>query len=113
MEQKILSAVELLQNYKREREDLQIQRDNALIEAEELRRNQSAGGYLPQFYTEFPFREIEEATRNFDPSLKIGEGGYGSIYKGFLRHTMVAIKILHSDSSQGPSEFQQEVNLFF
>ncbi|XP_023539312.1 U-box domain-containing protein 33-like isoform X1 [Cucurbita pepo subsp. pepo] len=111
LEQRILSAVELLQSYKREREELQIQRDNALTEAEELRKNQLAGTILPQFFTEFPFREIEEATRNFDPSLKIGEGGYGSIYKGFLRHTMVAIKILHSDSSQGPSEFQQEVNV--
>lgn len=111
LEQKILSAVELLQSYKREREELQIQRDNALREAEELRKNQSTGQYLPQFFTEFPFREIEEATKNFDPFLKIGEGGYGSIFRGNLRHTMVAIKILHSDSSQGPSEFQQEVNV--
>lgn len=38
LEQKILSAVELLQSYKREREELQIQRDNALREAEELRK---------------------------------------------------------------------------
>lgn len=113
LEEKILSAVELLQSYKREREELQIQRDIALQEAEELRENQSAGRYLPQFFTEFSFWEIEEATKNFDPSRKIGEGGYGNIYKGFLRHTMVAIKILHSDSSQGPFEFQQEVDLFF
>ncbi|XP_011650749.1 U-box domain-containing protein 33 isoform X1 [Cucumis sativus] len=111
LEQKILSAVELLQSYKREREELQIHRDSALREAEELRKNQSTGRDLTQFFTEFPFREIEEATKNFDPSLKIGEGGYGSIFRANLRHTMVAIKILHSDSSQGPSEFQQEVNV--
>lgn len=113
LEQKILSAVELLQSYKREREELQIHRDSALREAEELRKNQSTGRDLTQFFTEFPFREIEEATKNFDPSLKIGEGGYGSIFRANLRHTMVAIKILHSDSSQGPSEFQQEVNSLF
>ncbi|XP_022147364.1 U-box domain-containing protein 33-like isoform X2 [Momordica charantia] len=111
LEQKILSAVDLLQSYKREREELQIQRDNALREAEDLRKNEYSGRNIPQFFTEFPFREIEEATKNFDPSMKIGEGGYGSIYKGFLRHTMVAIKILHPDSSQGPAEFQQEVNV--
>ncbi|XP_038894505.1 U-box domain-containing protein 33 isoform X2 [Benincasa hispida] len=111
LEQKFLSAVELLQSYKREREELQIQCDNALREAEEFRKNQSTDRYLPRFFTEFPFREIEEATNNFDPSLKIGEGGYGSIFRGNLRHTMVAIKILHPDSSQGPSEFQQEVNV--
>lgn len=29
--------------------------------------------------------EIEKATRNFDMSMKIGEGGYGSVYLGFLK----------------------------
>lgn len=112
LEQKIVSAVELLQNYKKEREELQIERDNALKEAEELRRSRkeaSSSMHQPQFFSEFSFLEIEKATCNFDPSLKIGEGGYGSIYKGMLRHMHVAIKMLHSHSLQGPSEFQQEV----
>ncbi|KAK8497482.1 hypothetical protein V6N12_018000 [Hibiscus sabdariffa] len=113
LNEKILSAVELLQNYKKEREELQMERDNALKEAEELRKNrvESSGAHRHQFFTEFSFAEIEEATLNFDPSLKIGEGGYGSIYKGILHHTIVAIKLLHSDSLQGPSEFQQEVDV--
>ncbi|GMI73609.1 hypothetical protein like AT2G45910 [Hibiscus trionum] len=113
LEEKILSAVELLQNYKKEREELQMERDNALREAEELRqsRAESSGAHMHQFFTEFSFAEIEEATLNFDPSLKIGEGGYGSIYKGILRHITVAIKLLHSNSLQGPSEFQQEVDV--
>ncbi|XVF33324.1 hypothetical protein REPUB_Repub17cG0158600 [Reevesia pubescens] len=113
LEEKIISAVELLQNYKKEREELQMERDNALKEAEELRKSraETSGAYMPQFFTEFSFSEIEEATHNFDPTLKIGEGGYGSIYKGLLRHTTVAIKILHSHSLQGPSEFQKEVDV--
>ena len=111
LEEKIISAVELLQNYRKERDELQVERDNALKEAEELRkiRAETSGEHMPQFLTEFSISEIEEATRNFDPTLKIGEGGYGSIYKALLRHTTVAIKTLHSRSSQGPSEFQQEV----
>ncbi|GAU44028.1 hypothetical protein TSUD_349600 [Trifolium subterraneum] len=64
-----------------------------------------------QLLSEFSFSEIEEATCNFNPSLKIGEGGYGSIFKGILRHTEVAIKMLNPDSTQGPSEFQQEVTV--
>ncbi|WJX86961.1 hypothetical protein P8452_69201 [Trifolium repens] len=64
-----------------------------------------------QLLSEFSFSEIEEATCNFNPSLKIGEGGYGSIFKGSLRHTEVAIKILNPNSTQGPSEFQQEVTV--
>ncbi|XP_022757361.1 U-box domain-containing protein 33-like isoform X2 [Durio zibethinus] len=95
LEEKIISAVEVLQNYKNERDDLQMERDNALKEAEELRKSraETSGAHLPQFFSEFSFSEIEEATHNFDPTLKIGEGGYGSIYKGLLRHTTVAIKV--------------------
>ncbi|XP_022735275.1 LOW QUALITY PROTEIN: U-box domain-containing protein 33-like [Durio zibethinus] len=113
LEEKIISAVELLQSYKNERDELQMERDNALKEAEELRKSRAeiSGAHLPQFFTDFSFSEIEEAARNFDPTLKIGEGGYGSIYKGLLRHTSVAIKMLHSHSLQGPSEFQQEVDV--
>lgn len=113
LEQKIISAVELLQSYKNERDELQIQRDNALREAEDLRKKQGEGSsnHVPQLFSEFSFSEIEEATSNFNPSLKIGEGGYGNIYKGLLRHTEVAIKILHANSMQGPLEFQQEVDV--
>ncbi|XP_038681871.1 U-box domain-containing protein 33-like [Tripterygium wilfordii] len=104
LEREIFSAVELLQNFEKEREELQKERDTALKEVEELRK-------MPRFFSEFSVLEIKEATQNFDPSLKIGEGGYGSIYKGLLRHTQVAIKILGSHSKQGPSEFQQEVDV--
>ncbi|KAK7394760.1 hypothetical protein VNO78_15298 [Psophocarpus tetragonolobus] len=113
LEQKIVSAVDLLQSYKNERDELQMQRDNALREAEELRRKQgeASGTHVPQLFSEFSFSEIKEATSNFSPSSKIGEGGYGSIFKGVLRHTEVAIKMLHSNSMQGPLEFQQEVDV--
>lgn len=114
LEQKNISAAELSQKYKNEVDDLQMQRDNALGEAEELRRTQgeasSTHGLQP--FSEFSFSEIKEATRNFNPSLKIGQGGYGSIFRGILRHTEVAIKMLSPDSTQGPVEFQQEVGWF-
>jgi hypothetical protein len=32
--------------------------------------------------TKFSFPEIEKATDNFNPSLVIGEGGYGHTLKG-------------------------------
>nr|ABK95716.1 unknown [Populus trichocarpa] len=113
LEQKIISAVGLLQNYKKEQDELQKERDNALKEVEELRRSQTeaSGTHMSQFFSEFSLSEIEEATQHFDPSLKIGEGGYGSIYKGVLRQTQVAVKMLHSNSLQGPAEFQQEVDV--
>lgn len=64
-----------------------------------------------QLFNEFSYSEIEEATCNFNPSLKIGEGGYGNIFKGIIRHTEVAIKILSPNSTQGSFEFKQEVKV--
>lgn len=115
LEDELLSAVEQCKEYKKEREELQVERDNALNLAEELAKNQADGVssmHMHQFLSVFSLSDIHEATCNFDPSRKIGEGGYGSIYKGFLRHTQVAIKLLNPDSMQGPSEFKQEVRQY-
>lgn len=112
LEQKMFAAVELLTKYKKERDELQVERDYALRVAEELRREQAdeaSSSSISQFFSEFCFLELEEATNNFSADLKIGEGGYGSIFKGNLRYTQVAIKMLHPNSRQGPLEFQQEV----
>lgn len=114
LEQKMFSAVDLLQKYRKERDELEVERDDALKSAEALREQHSDGSSFTStssLFAEFYFHEIEEATRTFDPALKIGEGGYGCIYRGLLRHTQVAVKMLHPHSLQGPSEFQQEVNI--
>ncbi|XP_040999759.1 U-box domain-containing protein 33-like [Juglans microcarpa x Juglans regia] len=113
LERKIIAAVDLLQNFKKEQGELQTERDYALKEAEELRKRQgeTSSKCMHQFFSEFCFSELDEATRNFDPVLMIGEGGYGTIHKGVLRHTQVAVKMLNSHSLQGPSEFQQEVDV--
>ncbi|XP_020687144.2 U-box domain-containing protein 33 isoform X2 [Dendrobium catenatum] len=59
--------------------------------------------------TEFSASELGKATNDFHPSQKIAEGGYGPVYRGILRHTPVAIKVLNPQSKQGPREFQQEM----
>ncbi|GER45247.1 U-box domain-containing protein kinase family protein [Striga asiatica] len=114
LKQKMFSAVELLQKYKMERDELQVLRDNALRVVEELRDKQAeeaSSSSISQFFSVFSFSEIEEATGSFSEGLKIGEGGYGSIYRGNVRCTQVAVKVLHANSSKGPLEFQQEVNI--
>lgn len=94
----------------KERDKFQIERDNALKNAEVLRRKQAeASRHMPQFFSEYLLADIEEATHGFDESLKIGQGGYGSIYKGHLHETEVAIKRLQSQGTQGPLEFRMEV----
>ncbi|KAF9677880.1 hypothetical protein SADUNF_Sadunf08G0153700 [Salix dunnii] len=47
----------------------------------------------------FSIEEIEEATKNFDKTKKIGEGGYGCVYHGLLRGQEVAVKKMRSNKS--------------
>ena len=97
---------EAYEELKKKRDDLQIKLDNALKEAEELRRIQAGGS---RHMTEFSLSEIKEATQHFNKSRKIGSGGFGSVYRGFLCQKEVAIKKLDSNSQQGPAEFNREV----
>lgn len=60
-------------------------------------------------YRRYSIEEIEAATGFFDQSRKIGEGGYGPVYKCYLDHTPAAIKVLRPDAAQGRSQFQREV----
>lgn len=60
-------------------------------------------------YRKYTIEEIEAASEDFAEHLKIGEGGYGPVFKCYLDHTPVAIKVLRPDASQGRSQFQQEV----
>ncbi|XP_058722324.1 U-box domain-containing protein 52-like [Vicia villosa] len=62
-------------------------------------------------YRRYSIEEIEDATQRFSDSLKIGEGGYGPVFRCELDHTQVAIKVLKSDAAQGRAQFNQEVEV--
>ncbi|XP_018440629.2 probable leucine-rich repeat receptor-like serine/threonine-protein kinase At3g14840 [Raphanus sativus] len=58
----------------------------------------------------FSLRQIKVATDNFDPANKIGEGGFGPVYKGELGDgTIIAVKQLSAKSKQGNREFLNEI----
>ncbi|KAH7537406.1 hypothetical protein FEM48_Zijuj03G0089200 [Ziziphus jujuba var. spinosa] len=58
----------------------------------------------------FSYNELKAATNNFSSSNKIGEGGFGSVYKGKLRDgSNVAVKVLSIQSTQGDKEFMSEI----
>ncbi|AQK81475.1 serine/threonine-protein kinase receptor isoform X1 [Zea mays] len=60
--------------------------------------------------TRFSYRELVRATSNFDQGNKIGEGGYGPVYKGTLKDgTLIAVKVLSLHSRQGAKEFLNEL----
>ncbi|KAG5235390.1 LRR receptor serine/threonine-protein kinase [Salix suchowensis] len=60
----------------------------------------------------FSLRQIKNATNNFDPANKIGEGGFGPVYKGVLSDgSAIAVKQLSSKSKQGNREFVNEIGM--
>ncbi|KAK8479843.1 hypothetical protein V6N12_003417, partial [Hibiscus sabdariffa] len=62
-----------------------------------------------KFYT---YKELRTATEDFSPSNKIGEGGFGSVYKGRLKNgNFAAIKVLSAESRQGVKEFVTEIKV--
>ncbi|KAK2980125.1 hypothetical protein RJ640_019548 [Escallonia rubra] len=80
-------------------------------EAEEKNRALNVLSKNDVRYRKYTIDEIETATEHFSESLKIGEGGYGPVYKGKIDHTPVAIKVLRPDAAQGRKQFQQEVEV--
>ncbi|KAD6453698.1 hypothetical protein E3N88_08404 [Mikania micrantha] len=61
----------------------------------------------------FALRDLALATNNFSNDLKLGEGGFGCVYKGLLSRedTMVAVKKISQGSKQGKKEYMTEVKI--
>ncbi|KAJ4979558.1 hypothetical protein NE237_010338 [Protea cynaroides] len=69
----------------------------------------------------FSFSELKMATRNFRPDSVLGEGGFGSVFKGWIDENactatkpgtgmVIAVKRLNQESFQGHREWLAEVN---
>ncbi|TKW05722.1 hypothetical protein SEVIR_7G195400v4 [Setaria viridis] len=84
----------------------------------------SSARSIPELYEargallrEFGLRELRAATRDFNPLLMVGEGGFGCVYRGVLRlpgggpdGTPVAVKRLNPNGRQGHKEWLAEVH---
>ncbi|KAL1336079.1 hypothetical protein HN51_030479 [Arachis hypogaea] len=58
----------------------------------------------------FDFTTLTMATNNFSEENKLGEGGFGSVYRGRLVEGLeIAVKRLSKSSGQGNEEFKNEV----
>ncbi|KAK7369833.1 hypothetical protein VNO80_11878 [Phaseolus coccineus] len=81
------------------------------VESGHKKKTADIFSHSPARYRKYTIEEIEEATNFFSNSLKVGEGGYGPVYRCELDHTPVAVKVLKPGAAQGQSQFQQEVEV--
>ncbi|KAM1037941.1 hypothetical protein ACFX13_033423 [Malus domestica] len=67
------------------------------------------------------FSELKTATRNFRPDSVLGDGGFGSVFKGWIDESsliaskagtgmVIAVKKLNQDGFQGHKEWLAEIN---
>ncbi|KAK9936660.1 hypothetical protein M0R45_013489 [Rubus argutus] len=60
----------------------------------------------------FRFKQIKAATNDFNAANKLGEGGFGAVYRGeLLDGSFIAVKQLSSKSKQGNREFVNEIGM--
>ncbi|PIN03979.1 Serine/threonine protein kinase [Handroanthus impetiginosus] len=59
----------------------------------------------------FDMASLMIATNKFSDENKLGQGGFGSVYKGVLEGQEIAVKRLSKNSGQGLEEFKNEVKL--
>ena len=71
----------------------------------------------------FSYSELRTATRNFRPDSVLGEGGFGSVFKGWIDEhllaatrpgtgVVIAVKRLNQDGFQGHKEWLVSINSF-
>ncbi|CAJ1958721.1 unnamed protein product [Sphenostylis stenocarpa] len=71
-----------------------------------VQREEALNADLPTI----PLIWIQQSTNNFSAISKLGEGGFGPVYKGNLEDgTEIAVKRLSKTSGQGLEEFKNEV----
>ncbi|KAI9091092.1 hypothetical protein K1719_028362 [Acacia pycnantha] len=69
---------------------------------------------LPGTPREYSFKELKKATNNFSEKNKLGEGGYGIVYKGILQkenNLEVAVKKFCRDAMKGQDDFLAELSI--
>uniref|UniRef100_A0A7N2LBX3 Receptor-like serine/threonine-protein kinase n=1 Tax=Quercus lobata TaxID=97700 RepID=A0A7N2LBX3_QUELO len=87
---------------------LELTTPDRLLDADELEKDGNARHNIKVF----SFACIVAATNNFSPETKLGEGGFGPVYKGALPEGReIAIKRLSRNSGQGLVEFKNELIL--
>lgn len=95
--------------------------DSALLKLQISGRNASGSGFvyspkkaggLGNSRSWFTYEELVDATNDFSVQNLLGEGGFGSVYKGYLPDGReIAVKQLKIGGGQGEREFKAEIEI--
>ncbi|TKV93292.2 hypothetical protein SEVIR_9G216700v4 [Setaria viridis] len=63
--------------------------------------------------TSFYYHDLKTATNNFNEKSKLGEGGFGDVYKGLLKNgkTVAVKRLVVMETSRAKADFESEVKL--
>ncbi|ESW15156.1 hypothetical protein PHAVU_007G049100 [Phaseolus vulgaris] len=87
-------------------------RKNLPVKEEEEDADEDEGEIKIVESLQFNFDTIRVATADFSDSNKLGQGGFGAVYRGKLPNgEIIAVKRLSRNSGQGDTEFKNEVVL--
>ncbi|CAN6293196.1 unnamed protein product [Urochloa humidicola] len=77
------------------------------------RRGDILGATELQGPTSFYYRDLKAATNNFSEKSKLGEGGFGDVYKGLLKNgkTVAVKRLIVMETSRTKADFESEVKL--
>ncbi|XP_074270037.1 cysteine-rich receptor-like protein kinase 10 [Silene latifolia] len=74
--------------------------------------NENGDNFTTVESLQYEFATLQTATDNFSFQNKLGQGGFGAVYKGTLQSGLeIAVKRLSGDSGQAVQEFKNEVLL--
>lgn len=68
---------------------------------------------LPGIPREYEYKDLKKATNNFDEKHKLGQGGYGVVYRGLLpvENVEVAVKKFSRDEIKSKDDFLAELTI--
>ncbi|CAD6205373.1 unnamed protein product [Miscanthus lutarioriparius] len=77
------------------------------------RRGDILGATELQGPTSFYYHDLKAATNNFNEKSKLGEGGFGDVYKGLLKNgkTVAVKRLIVMETSRAKADFESEVRL--
>ncbi|KAH6763175.1 S-locus lectin protein kinase family protein [Perilla frutescens var. hirtella] len=106
----VLLCLSLILYFQRRKKTNLLLREGGSLRREDLKDYDDEGHSKDLELPLFELSTISKATDNFSFNSKIGEGGFGPVYKGQLEEGQeIAVKRLSRTSLQGINEFKNEV----